>query len=162
MPHLGANNRNYVYVSSWFSRSPQLKPERINGNAERSFVEELLGLVNPQGITGGKSSTNSVCAQLMWDEDEQWKFLMSQASTCTAVIYFAWKLYETPPNLYQDFLSWFVKPKQCPSCAQSVSAAPPKYYPYSAFRDRSANSWLVRKLPSVLSNYFARLVLALG
>lgn len=96
MPHLGANNRTYVYVSSWFSRSPQLKPERINGNTGRTFVEELFGLVNPQSTTGRKSSINSVCAQLMCDEDMQWKFLISQARRCTAVIYLLWKLYEPP------------------------------------------------------------------
>lgn len=32
----------------------------------------------------------------MWDEDEQWKFLISQISICNAVIYLVWKLYGTP------------------------------------------------------------------
>lgn len=54
------------------------------------------------------------------------KFLISQASTFTAGIHLVWELDETPPNLYQDFLSWFATTEQCPPCAQSVSAATPK------------------------------------
>lgn len=48
---------------------------------------------------GGKSPINSACAQLMWDEDEEWKFLISQISIYNTVIYLVWKLYGSPKSV---------------------------------------------------------------